>query len=157
MSTSGFSLLVEEDLGFEHELCVLRNFILLAEVDLVSILTIKLQVNNLSHEIQDGRYKKFRLNHLRFVSSQVCSVSGISHAVVKLVSWVHIELEVGAHGCLNSAGKTLLDLSTDFLVIVAGAQLLVELLVLGSINTFDSLSGSSGVGHAGLATIDAFQ
>ena len=46
MSTSGFSLLVEEDLGFEHELCVLRNFILLAEVDLVSILTIKLQVNN---------------------------------------------------------------------------------------------------------------
>ena len=43
------SLLVQEDLGFEHEFGIVRHLILLAEVDLVRFLTAELANKNGQH------------------------------------------------------------------------------------------------------------
>ena len=73
--------------------------------------------------------------NLRLLASQVDTVRSDVHPVVELVAWVRVELEVRAHGCLNRAVKSSLDLLSDFLVIVTGAELLVKLVVCRGIKS----------------------
>ena len=67
---------------------------------------------------------------------QVYAVRSDVHLVVQLVARGHVDLEVGAHGRFNRAIESLLDLGSDLLVVVAGAQLLVELGVGGGVQAF---------------------
>ena len=86
------------------------------------------------------------------------SVGGVGHAVVQLVRRVDVQLEVGAHGRFNGRVEALLHLLAHVLVVVARAQLLVQLFVLfGRIDAFDGLRGSGGRRHrlAGLAPAES--
>ena len=83
------------------------------------------------------------------------SVGGVGHAIIELVTRVHVQLEVGAHRCLDVRVKTLLQLHSHILIVIACAELLVKLFVLlGSIDSFNrhGCSGSSTLGLTGLAT-----
>ena len=82
--------------------------------------------------------------HLLFAALQVHTVSGLVHAVVHLVAWRHVDLEVGAHGCLDRAIQSLLNLLTNFLVVVACSQLLVEFAVGGGVETLNHCLLSGG-------------
>ena len=84
------------------------------------------------------------------------SVGGVGHAIIKLVSWVHVQLEVGAHRRLNRGVQALLQLLSHILVVIACAELLVKFFVLlGGVDSFNrhGCSGSSSLGLASLATI----
>ena len=83
------------------------------------------------------------------------SVGGVGHAIIELVSRVHVQLERWAHRCLNVRVKTLLQLLSHILIVIASAELLVKLFVLlGGIDSFNGhgCSGSSTLGLTCLAT-----
>ena len=83
--------------------------------------------------------------HLLFAALQVHTVSGLVHAVVHLVAWRHVDLEVGAHGCFNRAIKSLLNLCSNLFVMVTCAQLLIQLLVAWGVETIDWHHGSRSI------------
>ena len=59
------------------------------------------------------------------------------HLVIHLIAWVHIELEVRAHGRLKRTIESLLNLPTDIFVVVPCTQLFVEFIVIGRVKAFD--------------------
>ena len=63
------SLLVEEDLGLEHELSIVGHFILLSEVHLVGWLTtIRIETTVRDHQSSTHVTEMSRVYHLRFLA-----------------------------------------------------------------------------------------
>ena len=75
-------------------------------------------------------------------------VRGVSHAVIKLITRVNVELETWAHWRLYVPIETVLHLHAHILVVVPGAQLLVQFpVVLRGIETLNWLCASSCCRH----------
>ena len=143
------SFLVEQDFGLEHELGVVADFVLFAEVNLVCLFAepLKLQRVRIGNHFCNWCY-------LHFLASVRLSIRGPIHSIVHLIASVEIELEVWRHGCLDLRVKSLLHLLPHVFIVVSGTELLVELLIfLGGIETLNRHSCSScGCGLTGFAT-----
>ena len=79
---------------------------------------------------------------LRSFARQVYSIGCLVHLVVHLVARISIDLEVGTHLSFYCAVEALLHLSPHIFVVVASAQLLVNLGVSGLVNAIHESCGS---------------
>ena len=104
-------------LCLEFVLGIIADLVLLAEVDFVSL---------------------FRLG-----AGEIDSICSNCHAIVHLVARILVELEVETHWRLNRRVHTLLDLLAHLLVVVAGAELLVELGVGWGVEAVNRHHGGS--------------